>query len=95
MDLGLATALATGAGVYLVYGKKGKIASAAAVLTGVALYIAYYCKLKSNPVLAAAIENEKLNNHKTLVQWEPLSTNDWEYIKSMTSSNPVRFVADP
>lgn len=59
MDLGLATAVLTGAGVYMVYGKPGKVAAGAAIVTGIALYIAYYWKLRKNPKLAC-VWNKKL-----------------------------------
>ncbi len=49
MNLGLATAAATGVGVYYVYGEKGKVAAVSAIVTGVVLYAAYWMKLKSNP----------------------------------------------
>lgn len=95
MDLGLATALATGAGVYWVYGEKGKVAAASAIVTGIALYAAYYLKLKSNPVLAASIEQEKLNNNQTLSSWNPLTSNQITEIKNHINTNPIRFVAEP
>ncbi len=95
MDLGLATALATGAGVYWVYGDKGKVASAAAIVTGIALYAAYYLKLKSNPVLAAAIEQERLNNNQTLSSWNPLTNEQITDIKNHMNNNSIRFVSEP
>lgn len=95
MDLGLATAFATGAGVYLVYGDKGKVASAAAVLTGLALYVAYYCKLKSNPVLSATMKKENGNNNNVLSQWVPLSSKNIKEIKNITNSVPFSFVSEP
>ncbi len=95
MDLGLATALATGAGVYWVYGDKGRAASAAAIITGIALYVAYYCKLKSNPILAAAIEQERLNNNQNISTWNPLSFEQINDIKNLVNSNPIQFVAEP
>lgn len=71
MDLGLATAIATGVGVHLVYGKNGRIAAAAAVVTGIALYIAYYWKLRKNPKLACVWNKNLLpitNGNETELQ---------------------------
>ena len=95
MDLGLATALATGLGVYLVYGDKGKVAAASAFLTGIVLYIAYYCKLKSNPVLAATIKKENGSSNKSISGWVPLSSDQIKNIRSITNKNPFSFVAEP
>lgn len=95
MDLGLATALATAAGVYLVYGEKGKAASIAAGLTGIVLYIAYYCKLKANPTLQSTMKTE--SNGNVLSSWESLSNEDIERIRRITNSsiNPFRTIAEP
>lgn len=78
MDLGLATAIATGAGVYLVYGDKGKVAAVSAVATGVILYIAYYCKLSSNPKLS---EFMMFGRKKTNSLWKPLTDQELSNLK--------------
>lgn len=69
MDLGLATAVATGIGVYYVYGDKGKVAAISAVGTGLVLYVAYYCKLSSNPKLNGFMSGGK----KIQESWTPLT----------------------
>lgn len=71
MDLGLLTAIATGAGVYMVYGKSGRAAAGAAVITGAALYLAYWMKLRKNPKLACVWNKNILpitNGNETEVQ---------------------------
>lgn len=93
MNLGLATAVATGIGVYWVYGEKGKVAAVAAVATGAVLYAAYYCKLRANPKLNGAFGiTKKLSNDN---EWQPLSSEQINDIKNITSNNPFRFVAEP
>lgn len=71
MNLGLVTAVATGAGVYMVYGKAGKVAAGAAIVTGIVLYLAYYWKLRKNPKLACVWNKNILpinNDNETSIQ---------------------------
>lgn len=92
MDLGLATAVATGAGVYYVYGEKGKVASAAAIVTGLVLYAAYWCKLKSNP----KINGFMASNASSPETWKPLSDEDMNKItNTIDGYTPVRVVSNP
>lgn len=86
MDLGLLTAIATGLGVYLVYGDKGKFAAASAMVTGGVLYAAYYYKLQSNPKLNGFMTGK--NNHVTV--WKPLTDIELETLKVHNEIELVR-----
>lgn len=94
MDLGLATAVATGIGVYLVYGDKGKAAAYAAGITGVVLYAAYYWKLRCNPKVSPFMlfgNKNKVNK----IGWEPLSDNQISHIKKLIDTGGIKVVRDP
>jgi len=82
MDLGFITAVATGAAVHFVYGEKGRVAAASAVITGAALYAAYYCKLRASPKLDSVFngKNGQLNG---LNGWKPLSDQDIQYVRNL------------
>lgn len=103
MDLGLATAAATGAGVYLVYGEKGKVAAASAVVTGLALYIAYYWKLRCNPNVAPFMmggngkipEKQIIQTSTTVAKWKPLTEQEIQNIRNIVNSSPIKIVSDP
>ncbi|MDD3474315.1 MAG: hypothetical protein PHP08_00245 [Candidatus Dojkabacteria bacterium] len=108
MDLGLATAIATGAGVYLVYHEKGKSAAIAAVATGVALYAAYYLKLRCNPNVAPYMmggngkKPEKLDSinkmdstyNIDISTWKPLSEQEINKIRNITTYKSFEFVSE-
>ncbi len=87
MDLGLATAIATGLGVWAVYGEKGKIAAVSAALTGGVLYIAYYCKLLSNPKVNGFMSGGRKNNPST---WTPLTETELDSLKVRDNIELVR-----
>jgi len=89
MDLGLATAIATGLGVYLVYGDKGKFAAASAIITGAVLYAAYYCKLESNPKLNGFMGGR---SGKTITSWKPLTEKE---LKLLKVPNDFELVSEP
>lgn len=92
MNLGFATAAATGIGVYYVYGEKGKIAAISAVATGAVLYAAYWLKLRSNPKINGFMGVKKANNNNNIkstkniqklsLQWTPLSDEEIQNMKN-------------
>lgn len=97
MDLGMVTAIAMGAAVHFVYGEKGRVAAASAVITGAALYMAYYCKLRANPKLTnymmGSNKNVQLQN---IYGWKPLSDQDIQYvINTIENSNGISMVSEP
>jgi len=88
MDLGLATAFATGLGVHFVYGEKGRMAAVAAVATGVMLYAVYYCKLRSNPKINGYMMGGKDSGKGgQLMGWKPLSDQDIQYVRDIIENN--------
>lgn len=93
MDLGFVTAIATGAAVYFIYGDKGKIAAASAVITGAALYGTYYCKLRANPKLTGYMMGGNKNVQlQGIYGWEPLSDQDIQYIIDMVENNNGTYI---
>lgn len=97
MDLGFVTAVATGAAVYFIYGDKGKIAAASAVITGAALYGTYYCKLRANPKLTGYMmggnKNEQSHN---IYGWKPLNDQDIQYVRNIIDNgNGISVVSEP
>lgn len=52
MGLGLATIVGMAAGIWLVYGEKGKTAAIATGATGVALFTYYAYLITNNPAMA-------------------------------------------
>ncbi len=103
MDLGLATAVATGLGVYLVYGDRGKIAAVSAIGTGIILYLAYYYKLQANPVVAAFMKkNNRVktlqlqSNEKDNKEWTPLSENAIQQLRDIINNQySIETVKEP
>lgn len=100
MDLGLATAFATGLGVHFVYGEKGRMAAVAAIATGVLLYAAYYCKLRANPKLTGYMMGGKNNGNgkdsQLLNGWKPLSNQEIQYVKNLIEDgNGISVVSEP
>lgn len=93
MDLGLGTAVATGLGVYYVYGEKGKVAAASAILTGIALYGAYYYKLKCNPKLASVFNGK--NGQSNSYGWKPLAKDDIQYVRNVVNNDGIEMVSEP
>lgn len=92
MDLGLGTAIATGLGVYYVYGEKGKVAAGAAIVTGLALYTVYYLKLKCNPKLDSVFNGK----NKSMSGWKPLSNQDIQYVRNLIEDgNGISVVSEP
>lgn len=101
MDLGIATAVATGLGVYLVYGDKGKFAAISAVLTGAVLYAAYWLKLKSNPKINGFMSGgskkrsiKSTYNDTNIDTWIPLSDEDIQEIRNIVNSSPIQTVSE-
>lgn len=99
MDLGMVTAIAMGAAVHFVYGEKGRVAAASAVITGAALYVAYYCKLRANPKLTGYMMGGKGNGNvqsNGLIGWKPLIDQDIQYIRnSIENNNGISVVSEP
>lgn len=101
MDLGMVTAIAMGAAVHFVYGDKGRVAAASAVITGAALYAAYYCKLRANPKLTSYMMGGKSNGNGNmkldeLNGWKPLSDQDIQYIKNtVDNGNGISVISEP
>lgn len=93
MNLGFATAVATGAGVYFVYGEKGKFAAISAVLTGAVLYAAYYLKLNSNPKINGFMSGNKKT--KSLSTWTPMTDEEINSIKNYINGQSIQMVSDP
>lgn len=96
----MVTAIAMGAAVHFVYGEKGRVAAAAAVITGAALYAAYYCKLRSNPKLTGYMMGGKNSENsiqlRELNGWKPLSNQDIQYVRDMVENgNGVYIVSEP
>lgn len=100
MDLGMVTAIAMGAAVHFVYGEKGRVAAASAVITGAALYAAYYCKLRANPKLTGYMmggkNSEKGGQLQSIYGWKPLSDQDIQYVRDMVENgNGIYIVSEP
>lgn len=101
MDLGMVTAIAMGAAVHFVYGDKGRVAAASAVITGAALYAAYYCKLRANPKLTEYMMGGKNNGSGNgqsieLNGWKPLIAQDIQYVRdTIENSNGISFISEP
>jgi hypothetical protein len=93
MDIGFVTALATGAAVHYVYGKEGRFAAASAVLTGAALYIAYYMKLKANPKLTSYMMGGNKNGNGQLA-WKPLAKTDLQYVKHIVDNDGISIFSE-
>lgn len=94
MDLGLVTAIVTGVAVHFVYGEQGRMAAVSAVLTGGALYMAYYCKLKSNPKVNGYMMGGNKNGNGQLM-WKPLAETDLQYVKHIVDNNGISLVNTP
>ena len=100
MDLGFVTAVATGAAVYFIYGDKGKVAAAAAVITGAALYAAYYCKLRGNPKINGYMMGGSRSSKRP---WTPLTDEEIQNMKNIVNSkmlsienyNGISVVSEP
>lgn len=103
MDIGFVTAIATGAAVHYVYGEKGRVAAISAILTGAALYAAYYCKLRENPKINGYMmggkaggnedKNKQLNEFNG---WKPLAENDIQYVRNLIeNNNGIEMVSEP
>ena len=87
MDLGLVTSIAIGLGVWSVYGEKGKVAAVSAALTGGVLYLAYYCKLLSNPKVN---EFMGIGKRKSLLNWIPLTESELKSLKVRDNIELIR-----
>ncbi len=79
----MVTAIAMGAAVHFVYGEKGRVAAASAVVTGASLYVAYYCKLRSNPKINGFMSLEDQENYL----WTPLTEDQLNEIRKITNQN--------
>lgn len=92
MDLGLATAFATGLGVHFVYGEKGRMAAVSAVATGLLLYVAYYCKLKGNPKINGYMMGGSRSSRRP---WTPLTDEEIQNMKNIIeNSNGITIVRE-
>jgi len=95
MDLGLATAIITGLGVHFVYGEKGNAAAISAILTGIALYGAYYYKLKANPKINGYMMGGRNGNHNKY-GWKPLDGDDIQYVRNVVNrNNGISLISEP